>query len=320
MQPIFSTSKVHPRDRLTYWRDEASKAYVAHEFSSEIGQAFNGTIRAGSLDLLTLSLFTSDACTVRRTQECLRQDGDDDLLVGVQVAGGMTICQDGRECDLAANDIVLIEPRRPFTLNIRDGNRCLVTKVPRRHLQARLADVSGLNARTLHSDEPAAGLAAGFLAMLPERLDALDGSMAGATIAHQALDLVALAFAGHASRASVTLSSRRAAALLALKAKISGMLCDPDLKPAGAAAAAGISVRYANSLLAEEGTSLEQFIISRRLDRCYAALIDPAQAQRTVSEIAFSYGFSDLSHFGRRFKSQFGQSPRERRRSSLASP
>jgi hypothetical protein len=36
MQTIFSTGKVHPRDRLTYWRDEASKSYVEHDFSSSV--------------------------------------------------------------------------------------------------------------------------------------------------------------------------------------------------------------------------------------------------------------------------------------------
>ena len=313
MQTVFSTNKVHARDRLAYWRDEASRAYVTHEFTSRVGQSFNGSIRVGSLDIVTLSLFTSDACTVRRTQQCLRQDADDDLLVCLQVGGGMTIHQDGRDCVLAANDMVLIEPRRPFGLSIKPGNCSLVAKVPRRHLQARLADVTKLNARPLRRDEPAAALAAGFLAMLPERLAALSAPTA-ANIAHQALDLVTLAFASHASTERITLSSRRATALLRLKTMIEGKLCDPNLKPAAAAAAAGISVRYANALLAEESSSLERFIISRRLDHSYKALIDPARAHRSVSDIAYSYGFSDLSHFTRRFRAQFGCSPRECRR------
>ena len=50
MQTVFTTDKVHPRDRLTYWRDEASKAYVVHDFSSNVGRSFRGIIRAKSLD------------------------------------------------------------------------------------------------------------------------------------------------------------------------------------------------------------------------------------------------------------------------------
>lgn len=100
-----STSNAHVRDRLTYGQDEASRAYVAHEFSSSLGRSFSGSIPAGTLDNLTLSLFTSDACTVQRTQYCLRQDTDE---VCTQIAGGMTIHQVSQECELAVNDLVLI--------------------------------------------------------------------------------------------------------------------------------------------------------------------------------------------------------------------
>ena len=80
------------------------------------------------------------------------------------------------------------------------------------------------------------------------------------------------------------------------------------------AAETGISVRYANTLLSAEGSSLERYILNRRLERCRRALEDPRHAHRTVGEIAFAWGFSDLSHFARRFKAKFGVSPGEYRR------
>ena len=86
-------------------------------------------------------------------------------------------------------------------------------------------------------------------------------------------------------------------------------LSDPSLKPAEAAAAAGISVRYANDLLAEENFSVERYILRRRLERCRSALEDPLQAHRMIGEIAFSWGFSDHSHFTRRFRAAFGMTP-----------
>ena len=313
MQTIFSTGEVHPRDRLTYWRDEASKAYVVHDFSSNVGRSFRGIIRAGTLDVLSLALFESDPCTVSRTQRCLRQDGDDDLLVCMQTGGSMTVHQDGRDAPLAVSDMVLIEPRRPFSLSIRAGNRSLVVKVPRKELQARMGDITRLTGRTISGRQPVAALASGFLAMLPERIDALSGAT-GAKVAHQTLDLVALAFAANAPTGHIALSSRREVALVRLKAAIESALYNDTLKPADAAAAAGISVRYANALLAEEGTSLERYVVSRRLQHCHRALLDPAQARRTVSDIAYSHGFSDVSHFTRRFKAQFGCSPSECRR------
>ena len=99
-----------------------------------------------------------------------------------------------------------------------------------------------------------------------------------------------------------------------LKQVIKARLADPELKPAAVAAEAGISLRYANALLSPEGTSLERYIMARRLERCRRALDDPMQTHRMISEIAFSWGFSDLSHFARRFRKAFGISPSEFRR------
>lgn len=310
MQIVFSTFKVHPRDRIANWREEASKVYVAHDFSSNAGKSFSGTIRAGSLDVIGLSLFESAACRVERTQRCLRQDADDDLIVCIQTAGRKTVHQDGRDAVLAVNDMALVDPRRPFSLSMETGHGALVVKVPRRELQARVGDLTCMTARTISCGHPAVALCSGFLTMLPEHIDALDGH-AAAKIAQQAVDLLALSFAAYAGVGHVTLSSRREVARLRLKATIEGAICDPTLRPVDGAAAAGISVRYANALLAEEGTSLERLIVSRRLQHCHKALVDSAQARRKVSDIAYEYGFSDLSHFTRRFKAEFGYLPSE---------
>jgi AraC-like DNA-binding protein len=40
-------------------------------------------------------------------------------------------------------------------------------------------------------------------------------------------------------------------------------------------------------------------------------------AHRHVSEIAFAWGFNDLSHFGRVFREHYGMPPRDWRHSKL---
>jgi AraC-like DNA-binding protein len=163
------------------------------------------------------------------------------------------------------------------------------------------------------ASNPLAGLASEFLAMLPARLDALVGPN-GSLVAEQALDLIALAFSSETSERGVTLSSPRSVALLRLKSAVESRLRDPEVNPATVAAAAGISVRYANALLSEQDMSLERFIVARRLERCRIALQDPTQVHRTISEIAYGWGFSDMSHFNRRFKGVLGCSPSAYRR------
>jgi AraC family transcriptional activator of tynA and feaB len=100
-----------------------------------------------------------------------------------------------------------------------------------------------------------------------------------------------------------------------VRAAVELLLSNPSVGRAEVAQAAGISVRYANALLAEQNTSIARLIQTRRLARCRMALEDPLQKHRTVSDIAYGWGFSDMTHFGRSFKAAYGLSPRDYRAS-----
>jgi AraC family transcriptional regulator, positive regulator of tynA and feaB len=311
MKTAFSTTRVHARDRLAYWREEASKVYVAHDFSTRVGRGFHGEIGVASLGSVDLASFECDECLVERTQQRLAGANDDDVLLCRQVVGHIRVYQDGRDAATAPGDVYLLDPRRPFALAVGPGNRSVAFKVPRWEVQARLGEIASYTATMLPQAAAVTALASEFLGMIAVRADAIDPAM-GPKVAQQALDLVALAFETGVG-APVQLSSTRTTTLLRLKSIIETRLRDPALKPADVAAAAGISIRYANALLAHDGTSLERFIMLRRLQHCRQALEDPLQLGRTAGDIAYSHGFSDLSHFTRRYKAQFGCSPGESR-------
>src|SRR4029450_7460910 len=80
-----------------------------------------------------------------------------------------------------------------------------------------------------------------------------------------------------------------------------------------AAAATGISPRYASDLMASEQTSFRGYVQTQRLQRCKRDLAAPAYQARHIGEIAFAWGFNDLAHFSRIFKQRFRASPPERR-------
>jgi AraC-like DNA-binding protein len=82
--------------------------------------------------------------------------------------------------------------------------------------------------------------------------------------------------------------------------------------------ALGISPRYVNDLLSDEDASFQRHVLKERLAQCARDLASPMLAHRQVGEIAFAWGFNDLSHFGRVFREHYGASPREWRQSKLA--
>jgi AraC-like DNA-binding protein len=83
------------------------------------------------------------------------------------------------------------------------------------------------------------------------------------------------------------------------------------LSPQAVAAHFGISVRTLHLRFEALGQSFGRWVLGSRLDGCCRSLGDPGQRNASISDIAYRWGFNDLSHFNKRFRSRFGMSPRE---------
>ena len=317
MKTLFSTTEVHPRDRFDYWHDVACKSIVNHDSSPECRQSFRAELQSGVLADIGLVLFENSPMTVLHAVRHLTRVNTDELFVCRQVAGVLALEQDSREAVLESGDITLLDPRLPYAGRFSRESRMLVLKVPRRPLEARVGKTRLMTARSIKPSEAESSLTSAFLAMLPTYTGRL-GAAAEAIVKDQVLDLVALSLSKAMEGQRPRVSSTRSLALMKVRAAIEDRLTDPALDARTVAAAAGVSVRYANAVLADENTSILRFIQARRLAQCRRALEDPLQTHRTVSEIAYSWGFSDMTHFGRKFRAAYGLLPSEHRRLAKA--
>jgi AraC-like DNA-binding protein len=304
MPIAFTTDQLDERDRIPYWIDVASKAYFSHEFDAP-HPAFVARMQAVKLDNLTVSHLDCAPCTVTRTHRDARRDHVDDYILSVRIEGRSLFTQDDRTVVMQPGTVLFHNAGKPLTLEFLEPTRSMHLSIPRRLMRSRVPDADTM--RLISNDLPAVGLAVDFIRSLATRADELDATMMP-RLATQAVDLVALALSGEQGAG---LSTARANALRRVKAQIEKQLRDPGLNPSMVAASAGVSIRYANALLAEEGSSLERYILRRRLEECRRALEDPLQLSRMVGEIAFEWGFSDHSHFTRRFKDAFDMTPSE---------
>lgn len=304
MPLAITTDDMEPRHRIPFWVDAASKAYFDHRFSAKPAE-FEGRLYAGRLDNLCLTRCECGPCEVTRTRREIARDGIDDIILSVRLEGRSVFDQADRKVIVGPGTVLLQDAGRPLKLDFLEHTTSICVSMPRQEVRSRIGNRDF--ERVLSTTAlPLAGLTADFVSGLTTRVDVLDQG-SHRRLAEQALGLISMAFTGN--DAGVPLSSVRANALRRLKAEIEKRLSDPGLKPADAAHAARMSVRYANALLAREGFSLERYIVHRRLECCRRALEDPLQAHRLVGEIAFAWGFSDHSHFTRRFRSAFGLTP-----------
>jgi AraC family transcriptional regulator, positive regulator of tynA and feaB len=88
-------------------------------------------------------------------------------------------------------------------------------------------------------------------------------------------------------------------------------LHDPELTPQRAADHVRISVRTLHSRFKLIGKSFGRWVLDNRLDACRNALRDVNQNAFSISEIAYRWGFNDLSYFNKAFRARFDCSPRE---------
>jgi AraC-like DNA-binding protein len=247
----------------------------------------------------------------------IAKGGEDDLLISLQLGGETLLTQDGREAHLRPGQFALYDSERPYKLQMTAGTHLVCLQFPRAQIAGRVGNASTFVAQAVRGDVGIGGLFAGLARALPARLAEIDAS-AATRVADHVLDLLALSVTD-TLRGVRALTSSKAMLLARLKRIIGEHLRDPDLDPGRVASLAGISKRHANRLLAAEGTSIERFIVAARLARCHAALGTPACDGQTIGEIAFAWGFSDLSHFSRAFRACYGCSPRDFRNVRRAS-
>ena len=226
----------------------------------------------------------------------------------------------GPEIALAQGRLALLPRARTWTLDCPNGVRATVLAIG-----AEAASVRFGGALKFGEPRLATGSLAEVVARMMEAtgraLESLDG--AEWTAAAPALGDLFLTLAhGLATTPGAGRGSAQAALLHRIHQSVERRLDEPELSPADVAATVGISERYLQKLLEGAGANFSQRLRERRLARAHADLESPLEAQRSISEIAYRYGFSDAAHFSRAFRQRFGQAPRDFRREALerASP
>ncbi|ROO88187.1 AraC-like DNA-binding protein [Actinocorallia herbida] len=144
--------------------------------------------------------------------------------------------------------------------------------------------------------------------------DRLEGDPGAENIGQATLSLVRALIASVATDDRTRRAVGDETLLVRVLAYVRAHLTDPDLTPARVAAVHNISLRSLYRLCDDNGLSLEQWIIRRRLEGARRDLIAPEHAHRTVQAVARSWGFASPTHFARRFRGAFGLTPTEARR------
>ena len=308
MEKHFSTDAVLPSERISYWKDAICSTFVRLDVQCDPRLPFHselGIRRTPQFDLISVA---GSAQKVSRSPRHVDDDRAESLIVMLQLQGDCIATQDGREVHLPARALTFLDSRRPYELRFPAPFRQTVVKVPVGVLEHRLGSLCAYTSRPVERQSRPGRLAR--IAILELGREQRDN--VAVPLANIAFDLFGLALAEAGQRAP---GRPRMAAMRVqwAKAQILASLRDPELSPAQVAARQGVSLRLLQRHFAAEGPGLAEFMLEQRLLRCRDALADASQSKRSITELALSWGFNDLSHFSTAYRRRFGHPPREAR-------
>lgn len=305
---VISTADVAPAERLAAWGDFVWR-HIGRLQSDTFGdRRFDGRLELGDAGGLKLCRIIASRHRVVRTPGLIRGDDRGYVKIVAQLKGSARFEQNGRQVVLSPGEWSMYDTTRAYIVSNPEPIDQLAVLLPRDRLIRAGVDLDQIVVRRFAGRSGVSRLAFDMLTSAFQELPTLtrgnSGSELGETMAHL-VRLATLDRLGIESEAG-----RRETMRDRVKAYIDANLQDPLLSLDRVAAAIGCSKRYLHKLFSTETETLNSHIWHARLERIRQDLANPRLLGRSITEIAFAWGFNSSTHFSRSFRERYGVSPR----------
>ncbi len=305
----FSTEALPERERIAAFCELYGRKMLRLEMEPQSDIPFRVDMVLSMLPGLGIVSAASSLRRVGRTRQLLA-DADDNLLLQLSSSGGVA-SQLGREVAVGPGEAVLLSAADVGHFAYASAPEILAVSLPRVSLAPLLQDSDAALVRPVPSESEALRLLVRYLGIFQDMPALASPELQRLATAH-VCDLVAMALGATRDAAEIAEGRGvRAARLRAIKADVLASLGRGDLSVTHVAKQHGVTPRYVQMLFEAEGTTFSGFVREQRLARARRMLTDPRCADQTISAIAYSVGFGDLSHFNHAFRRRYGASPSE---------
>ncbi len=315
----WSTSDVPPYMARDYWlallRDRIFNAELDMprelQLEASLQQSSFGPMRVSWVDsVVPRMLMPADAGAPA--------GGERDILLMVMDAPSEWTVRGGRgRFELAPGDVVCADFRQGFEMRRPGRARTLSLSLSASWLRTWVPQAEFDQPQVLVGQSGWSSVLALLLRQIqPQRVLALEAR--SELLASQLGSLLALALHERQPDTAQPLESEQLARLA--QACIQRHFGKPGLSAAEVAAELGISERTLHRALSREGASFSARLHAERMGVADRLLRDGHFRALSVAEIGRRVGFSDPSHFVRRFRAEFGTTPAALRRRLLLEP
>ena len=304
-----TSSRPHLRDEWLSFIDRTLFRYKVPPEAPRDAQ-FEVNARSRSANGFTLARFT----TMCRQSQLFREpsqiarDSQDRYVLYLSMRGSLEFAQLGRVRQCQPHAMALLTAAEPIVHTKLGNNDTICFLMPRHFIDSRVTAGYDRCLRDLRVDRGLGAVAKTALVTLDEQMTSMS-DMEFQYGVNLLADLMTAVIAG-CNDAMTAERSARAANLARVKRYIKQSISDPELSVAKISVTCGISVSYLHALFKGEDFTVCDYMRIERLQRARQLLAIASAANRpSITEIALSCGFSNMSHFSTAFKKAFGHSP-----------
>lgn len=243
---------------------------------------------------------------MKEPESTVINDREGALLLSLLLNGNGCLKQNGQTVVQGKLEIVLCDAHRGFLYDFK--SEAILIKIPRSLLLSRTTYLHNvpLPLKLYCNRRLNAVLADLVKGIMSVELAGGSSTLVDARMALSILDLVLAAIEAEDEEKPAQ-RCLHDAKLERAQRYIIANLADKKLCPERIARHTAVSLRTLNRLFAEQGITPMRWVWKSRLAASHAALVE--RSGKNVSDVAFQFGFSEVSHFSRSFKAAYGASP-----------
>ena len=306
---VFSTSGLPDGNRLGAWQQAYVDTFVPCRIERNSAEPFWSEFAAMTIGPIVVGAVAGPPKVCTRDKSATDRDGYDFFQVDIMLRGNKASTQRGRSIAVAAGEALVFHNRQPSTTVSPTTTEVHTIKVPDTAVRGRLGETARYAGVKLDGRIPELCILANYLKSLDFAGDLSEVSVREMVGGH-IVDLIVSALArldGKENPGEVY--SLKAARLAAIKRLVENAFREPTFDTRHAALKLGICERYIQKLFEETGVTFSDYVAERRLRDVHEKLLDRQFDGMKIQDVAWSAGFSDISHFNRLFRRRFGEKP-----------
>ncbi|MDK9702101.1 MAG: helix-turn-helix domain-containing protein [Sulfuritalea sp.] len=302
-----STDQVRPRERAAFWTELLWTRLGKLRSETFSDETFRGRMVHGEVGSVKMCRLSAGRHRVVRSPDLIRQDGRGYLKLVVQLEGSTWFEQNGRKTQVSPGEWSIYDTMKAYSVSNTSPIEQLVLLVPREKVLTGSMKVDDLMVQRYSAR---AGIGRLACDLMSSAFDEIPGStpQSAEAVGDAITELLRHSLLERSGMP--TALSQREGMRDRIKAYVESNLRDPGLSIDQIAHAFRCSKRYLHKAFTQDGVTISDHIWRLRLERCRNDLLSPACAWKSITEIAFSWGFNSSTHFSKAFKDTFGMPPR----------